>query len=151
MEIKSCGGIMLFLEEGKLEKAIEFFRDVLGAKMGPDLDHLLRFGFRAKGAWIGTETPFRVELGEAFSDEPAMGRQMKKAAPCFNCLDVWVDNIDEAIAELRAKGVRVSDKLRIEDPRFEELYECMIHPKDAFGVIIELLEMKGKEPAPRMW
>ena len=55
---------------------------------------------------------------------------------------------DEAIAELRAKGVRVSDKRKIEDPGFEGggFYECMIHPKSAFGLIIELLEYSKAPP-----
>ena len=144
MKIKRTLGINHFCLPGTMDDAISFYRDVLGAKMGPDQPWLAEYGFRAKGAWLGDEMPFRLELAESVDDELVTGRQISKTAPAFAILAFEVENLDEAIAELRTKGIRVSDKRKIEDPRFEELHECMIHPKSAFGLIIELLEIKEK-------
>ena len=65
------------------------------------------------------------------------------------------ERIDEAITELRDKGIKVHDKLKMHVPGFknkgfEGWYETMIHPKSAFGVIIELIEFT-KAPPDTEW
>ena len=129
-----------------LEEAEKFFREILGAKIGPEMPHVVHYGFRSKGAWLGTEEPYRLELIESINDELPMGRTVKKLAPRYMTVSFEVENLDEAIAELRAKGIRVSDKLDITPQGFEGMYGCMIHPKDACGLGIQLLELKGKVP-----
>ena len=73
-----------------------------------------------------------------------MGRQIAKGAPAFQIIALEVENLDEAIAELRAKDIRVYDKVKInvESPYYEEVYVAMIHPKSSFGLLIELVETK---------
>ena len=144
MKIKRIDGIMAAIETGKLDAAVNFFRDVLGARIGPDMPWLNQYGHRAKCAYLGTEQTFEVELAESIDDELPIGKQIKKVAPTFTMLGVVVEDIDEAIAELRAKGIQVSDKMKIDDPAYEELYECMVHPKSLYGLLIELLEYKKK-------
>ncbi len=151
MKIKRVSGINAFCVSGTMNEAEKFFRDVLGAKIGPVMLWRSQFGMRAKGAWLGTEVPCRIELSESINDELPAGKQHKKSAPAFQVLGLEVENIDEATAELRAKGVRVSDKIKTEDPAFEKQYQSWIHPKDAFGLIIELLESSGKTPLEGEW
>jgi len=151
MEIKRVAGINAFCVSGTMDKVEKFFRDVLGAKMGPEMSWRAQFGMRAKGAWLGTEVPFRLELSESINDELPAGKQHKRSAPAFQVLGLEVENIDEATAELRAKGIRVSDKIKTEDPAFEKQYQSWIHPKDAFGLIIELVECRGKMPPDGEW
>jgi len=148
MEIKQVFGINALCVTGTMDKAVEFFRDALGAKIGPEKPWMEKYGHRCRDAWLGTEEPFSIEISESVNDELPTGKQHKKSAPCFQFFGLEVDNLDEAIAELRAKGIRVSDKLKIDDPRFGELYEAMIHPTNTFGFIVELLESKGKRPGP---
>ncbi|MBI4284643.1 MAG: VOC family protein [Chloroflexi bacterium] len=139
-----------------LEEAEKFFRDVLGAKISPEMPHGKYFGFRAKGAWLGTEAPYRLELLQSTSDELPMGRSVKRMAPRYRTVSLEVEDIDAAIAELRAKGITVTDKLDM-TPKgfggigFESITECVIHPKDACGLRIELVEIKGKRPPPGEW
>ena len=148
MKIKKVIGINAFCEDEMMDKVVELFRDALGAKIGHDQPWLEQYGFKAKGAWLGTEAPFRVEIAESINDELVTGKQIKRLAPTFAILHIAVEDIDEAIAELRAKGIKVSDKLKIEDPGFEGggFYECMIHPKSAYGLIIELIEYTKAPP-----
>ena len=131
-----------------LDEAIAFFRDVLGAKVNPEMPHGARFGIRARGAWLGTEEPYRIELIQSVNEELPMGRFVKKLTPGYMTISLEVENIDEAIAELRAKGIRVSDKMDMgpmgfHELGFEKMYECMIHPTSACGLSIELIEWKG--------
>ncbi len=144
MKIKRVLGINALCETGTMDKLVDFFRDNLETKIDPEMPWLAQWGHRARVAYLGTENPFMLEISESIDDELPIGRQHKKLAPTFQILGLEVENLDEAIAELRTKGIRVSDKRKIEDPRFEELHECMIHPKSAFGLIIELLEVKEK-------
>ena len=146
MKIKRVFCIMACLEKGKMDEAERFFKDVLGAKIGPECPDLEPYGHRVKGAWLGTEVPFRVELAESINDELSIGRQIKKVAPAFQFLGVEVENIDEAIKELRAKGIRVSNKVKM-----WSLYTSMIHPKSAFGLIIELMQFFEEHPPDREW
>ena len=126
-----------------LAEAEKFFQEVLGAKVLPEKQ---RRGIRRKAVWLGTEEPYRIELVECIDESLDYGKAVKKLAPSYMCAIFEVENLDEAIAELRAKGLTVSDKKPLEDPEYEELYQCVIHPKSACGLAIELLEIKGKRP-----
>ena len=146
MEIKRFLIIGAFCEKGTMDDVVAFFRDVLGAKLSPERSHLLQYGIRGQDAWLGTKEPFDIEIHESINDELPMGRQVSKYAPRFQILALEVANLDEAIAELRAKGVRISDKLKMYDPAVGEYYEAMIHPKSSFGFVIDLIEHPHGRP-----
>ncbi len=153
MKIKRVFGINAFCQTGTMDSVVSLFRDVLGAQirpnepgLAPDMPWLAQYGHRARVAYLGLEEPFFLEISESINDELPIGKQHKRSAPSFQGLGFEVENLDEAIAELRAKGIRVSDRQKIDDPAFDEMYECTIHPKDAFGLIIELIELKKSTP-----
>ena len=149
MKIKRVLGLNALCETGTMDNVVDFFRDVLGAKIQPDvpdpaMPHLAQWGHRARIAQWETGVPFQVEISESINDDLPIGKQHKKSAPSFQFLGLVVDSIDEVITELRAKGISVSDKRKIDDPVFEEIYECMIHPKDSFGLLLEFIEITEK-------
>jgi len=152
VKIKRCLCCTAFVEEGKFDEVEAFWRDVMGAEIGPEMPWLLKYGHRAKNTLTGTEAPFSVEIAECYDETLPIGKQAKKFAPCYYTLTYQVENLDETIAELRAKGIKVSDKLVMDYPGFEvegkkdTVYECMIHPKSAYGLVIELLQF-DKAPA----
>jgi len=146
MIVKRVLAINTFLAEGTFNKVETFFKDVLGAKIGPEMTWLTdKYGHRAKMVQIGTIEPMGIELAECADENLVIGKQIKKFAPCFSAITLQVDSVDNAIAELRAMGIKVSDKLVMTSDGWEtngikdEHYECMIHPKN-FGLLIELLE-----------
>ena len=149
MKVKRVLGVNALCQTGTMDKAVDFFQDVLDAKMGQDKPEMEQYGHRAKDAWLGTEEPFSIEISESVDDELPTGKQHKRYAPSFQFLALEVENLDEAIGEVRAKGINISDKLLLHDPGFGEIYESMIHPKDAFGLIIELIEVKSSTPKQR--
>ncbi|MBI4286524.1 MAG: hypothetical protein HY670_11610, partial [Chloroflexi bacterium] len=133
-----------FCVSGERDKVIAFFRDVLGAKIGPEMPHLAQWGHRARIATLGEEEPFLLEISESINDMLPIGGQHKRLAPAFQAIGLEVDDLEAVIAELRSKGIRVSDKLKIEDPSVEEMFECTIHPKSAYGLLVEFLQVKEK-------
>ena len=147
MKIKRCLGVTAYLKSAN--EGVAFFRDVLGAKIGPDIPQTRPYGHRAFGTWIGEEEPFRIELAESIDDELVIGKQIKKYAPCYSSVTLEVENIDEAIKELRDKGIKVSDKIPFDFDWCEYCYEAMIHPKSATGLKIELIEWKLKPGAEK--
>lgn len=150
MKIKRVLSVSAFCETGTMEKVLDILA-AIGGKLSPPSEWLTIYGHRARGVWLGTQTPLRVEVGESVNDDLPMGKQHRKYAPAFQALGLEVENLDEAIAEVRAHGLECSDKLKIEDPSFEGFYESMIRPKSASGLLIELIEIKGKRPPDTEW
>lgn len=81
----------------------------------------------------------KLELLESITPDGPIARYLAKNGPGIQHLAVEVDNIHAAIAELKAKGVRMID----ETPRrgVENTRIAFVHPKDTHGVLLELVEL----------
>lgn len=148
MEVIRVMGFNAVCEKGTMDKVVEFFRDALGAKVGPEKPWMEKYGHRCRDIWLGEEEPFGLEVSESINDEAPTGKIHQKSAPSFQFMALEVRDLGKAVAEVRAKGVRISDIMRLDDPRFDEFDETMLHPKSAYGLIIELLEVKGRRAQP---
>lgn len=85
----------------------------------------------------------KLELLESITPDGPIARYLEKRGPGMQHLAVEVDDITSAIAELKAKGVRMLD----ETPRqgVENTRIAFVHPKDTHGVLLELVELPKKE------
>ena len=143
MRVKSL--VVVNVAQDNRQEGIDFFKDVLNAEIGPEVPGLEPYGHRAKGAWVGEDEPMRIEVIEAADETLPIGKQVKRLKPGVLGLTFEVENIDETIAELRAKGYMVNDKIEFDWPDFEYCYECMVHPKGTpLNFSIEFLEFKMK-------
>ena len=81
----------------------------------------------------------KLELLESVTPDGPIARHLEKRGPGMQHLAVEVDDIVAAIAELKAKGVRMLD----ETPRegVENSRIAFVHPKDTHGVLLELVEL----------
>lgn len=81
----------------------------------------------------------KLELLESLTPEGPIARYLEKRGAGMQHLAVEVDDIEAAIAELKAKGVRMLD----ETPRrgVENTRIAFVHPKDTHGVLLELVEL----------
>ena len=81
----------------------------------------------------------KLELLESIAPDGPIARHLEKRGPGLQHLAVEVEDIDEAIRELKAKGVRMLD----ETPRkgVENSRIAFVHPKDSHGVLLELVEL----------
>jgi methylmalonyl-CoA/ethylmalonyl-CoA epimerase len=117
-----------------IEEALGFWEDALGLK----LVHLeevteqeARIGFLPTGE-------SEVELVEPTTDTSGMARYMVKRGPGMHHICFQVDNIEETLAQLEAKGVQLINKEPTVGAGGKKI--AFIHPKSTGGVLVELYE-----------
>ena len=122
---------------GDLDKARAFFRDVLGAEFD-SIQDIEEFRFRYQ--------PFRlggVEMQLLCSDDPSsvISHFLMKRGQGFHHLTFEVENLDEVVRELEAKGVEVVSRHRYQKPlEGAHWKDAFIHPRDAFGVLVQFIQ-----------
>ncbi len=79
-----------------------------------------------------------IELLESTSPDGPIAKYIEKNGEGIQHLALRVDNIESALAELKAKGVRLID----EKPRYGAggAKIAFIHPKSTGGILLELSE-----------
>lgn len=117
-----------------IDRSLEFYREVLGLEPSRRtvVDHE-----QVEVAVLPAGEP-RMELLQPTGADSAIARFLEKRGEGLHHIAVKVDDLDAAVAALRRSGRRlVSDAIRIgaEDYRY-----VFVHPKDACGVLIELIE-----------
>ncbi len=81
-----------------------------------------------------------VELLESTSPDGPIAKFLEKRGPGFQHIAFRVENLDEALAELKERGIRLID----EKPRVGAggAKIAFLHPKSTYGVLIELCERR---------
>ncbi len=122
-----------------LGKALAFYRDALGLEIeAPEEVYSQRV--RAHFIPVGQSS---IELLEATTSDSAIAKYLEKRGPGIHHITLRVPDIREALAQLKARGVRLVD----EQPRpgAEGSLIAFVHPSAAHGVLVEL-----KQPARRL-
>ena len=116
------------------DKALAFYRDALGLEVHAPED-VVDQQVRAYEVPAGAA---RLELLEGTSAESPISRFVQKRGPGLHHITLRVDDIREALARLKARGVRLVD----EEPRRGAggALIAFIHPSAAHGVLIELAQ-----------
>ena len=117
-----------------LEETLKFYEGVLGLKCGGTEvidEQKVKVAFLPIG---DTE----VELLESTDAEGPISRYIEKKGECIQHIAYRVDDIEKAIEEMKAKGIRMID----EKPRYGAggAKIAFLHPKSTYGVLIELCE-----------
>ncbi|MEW6266537.1 MAG: methylmalonyl-CoA epimerase [Thermodesulfobacteriota bacterium] len=79
-----------------------------------------------------------IELVQSTTPEGVMAQYVAKRGEGIHHIAYEVEDIDEALAELKAKGVRLVDQEA--RPGAHGARIAFIHPKDTYGVLTELVE-----------
>lgn len=125
---------------GDLDEARRFMEDVLGGVAGP-VDDVREFKFRYQTFELGGQ---QLELLCPYDPSSVLSHFLMKQSQGFHHLSCEVDSLDDAISELEAKGLEVVSR-----HRYEEILEgfqwegAFLHPKDAFGILIHLVQKKA--------
>jgi methylmalonyl-CoA/ethylmalonyl-CoA epimerase len=122
---------------GDLDESLRFFRDALGLELDAPEEvpsqrvraHFLQAGEAA------------VELVEPTADDSPIATFIAKRGPGLHHVALRVDDIVAALAELKAKGVRLIDEAP--RPGAHNSLVAFIHPASTHGVLVEL-----KQAAP---
>jgi methylmalonyl-CoA/ethylmalonyl-CoA epimerase len=123
-----------------LDPAIAFYRDVLGMRLvhqEANEEQGVREAMMAVGDSGG-----HVQLLAPLHPDSTIARFLDRAGPGVQQVAYRVDDIDAVCATLRARGLR----LLYESPKRGTAGSRVnfVHPKDAGGVLIELVEPVGK-------
>ena len=119
-----------------LDEALAFYRDVLGLDVEPAED-VPSQGVRAHFVPAGAAA---LELLEATAPDSPIARFLQRRGPGLHHITLRVDDIDAAIARLKAKGARMID----ESPRpgASGARVAFVHPASAHGVLVELRQQE---------
>lgn len=149
MQIKKINRIGVAVKD--LDQAIHFLVNVLGAKRGvtyrrdeSENYQLLQDEIPAEGlkSYYVTLGGLQIELMSPTNKEGNIGQFIEKRGEGLMTISFQVDDLDAAVKELESKGVRVVGKMldhytQIGNERVHTPY-CFVHPKDFFGLMVEL-------------
>ncbi len=117
-----------------LDEALAFYRDALGLEVHAPEEIASQ---RVRGQFIPLRGP-ALELLEATSDESPIARFIRRRGPGLHHITLRVDDIGEALARLKARGVRlVDDRPR---PGAGGSLVAFVHPASAHGVLVEIVQ-----------
>jgi methylmalonyl-CoA epimerase len=125
-----------------LDASLAFIRDALGLEIEP-AEEVAPQRVRVRFAPLTGAAAGRLELLEATADDSPIATFLAKRGPGLHHVALRVDDIRAALAELKAKGVRLIDETP--RPGAEGALVAFIHPASTHGVLVELTE---RPPAP---
>ena len=122
-----------------LDEALAFYRDALGLEIDPPED-VPSQRVRARFIPLGDSA---LELLEATADDSPIAKYLTKRGPGLHHVTLEVEDITEALRELKERGVRLID----ERPRSgaHNSLVAFIHPSSAQGVLVELKQAVARE------
>lgn len=122
---------------GDLEKARAFFRDVLGAVFGAEQD-VREFKFKYQPFRLGgTE----MQLISPYDPSSVVSHFLMKRGQGFHHVTLEVEDLDEAVRELESKGVSIASRHHYQEELEGSTWkDAFIHPEDAFGVLVQLIQ-----------
>ena len=121
-----------------LGKAIPFFEDILGTKFSDTIRDEKTFQLRS------VIDPLGLELLQSLTPDGVVARSIEKKGEGIHAISFKVPNLEEAVKELQAKGLRLVGKITL-----GRIKEAQFHPRDAHGVMIELCEYQEEHGAAR--
>ena len=118
-----------------LEESMKFYRDQLGFEFN-GIDEVASQKVKVAMFKIG-ET--NIELVQAISEDSPIAKYLEKNREGIHHICYEVDNIEKALEDLKAKGVKLIDN----EPRkgAHNTKVAFIHPKSSGGVLTEICEM----------
>lgn len=117
-----------------LEASARFYESKFGASPG-EPEEVAEQGIRATMFRVGESM---VELLQPTRQDSPVGKFLEKRGEGFHHVAFEVADLDAALGELKNSGVDLID----EEPRSGAggTRMAFVHPKDAFGVLTELVE-----------
>ena len=120
-----------------LSDSLAFFRDALGLEVEAP-EEIASQRVRAHFIKAGSAT---LEMLEPTADYSPIARFIARRGPGMHHVALRVDDIVAAIADLKARGVRMIDEAP--RPGAHGSLVAFIHPSSAHGVLVELKQAGG--------
>jgi methylmalonyl-CoA epimerase len=117
-----------------IEEALKFYEDALGLKC----THIEEVADqKVKIAFIPAED-MNLELVQATDSESAIAKFIEKKGEGIQHIALKVDNIEEALSNLKDKGVELIDSHPRKGAHGSKI--AFLHPRSSHGVLLELVE-----------
>ena len=133
MRIEKIDHVALLVKD--IEKAEKFFADLFETKFAA-------LGEIKEMDVTSMIEPSGIEIIQPLSLDGISARTMKNRGEGLSLLSLKVLDLDEAMAEMKSRGIRLTQKFELGSAKV-----ALFHPKDTYGVFIELIEYKEKHPA----
>lgn len=117
-----------------LENSLAFWRDSLGL----DLNHIEDVPSQKSAVAFFPVGDSEVELVKPTSEDSGVAKFLAERGGGMHHLCFEVDNIEEMLVELKAKGVRLINEIPQVLPGRKMAF---VHPKATGGVLVELYEV----------
>jgi len=133
MKIEKIDHIHIAVED--LKKAAKSFSDIMGTKWVGPIESSAMPGMKTTFDTLG------FELVQPTSPDSPLAKFIQKRGEGVYSIGLKVSNLDETIADLEARGVRVVWRGSGKDFNNESIRGvALTNPKDTHGVMFELLE-----------
>lgn len=117
-----------------LDASLTFWRDALGLAV----DHVEDVPSQKSTVAFIPCGDSEVELVKPTTDDTGVAKFIAERGGGMHHLCFEVDNIDEMLVELKAKGVRLINETALELPGRKMAF---VHPKSTGGVLVELYQL----------
>lgn len=120
-----------------IEAAARFYRTNFGVEP-EEPEEVEEQGIIATMFQVGDST---IELVQPTRPDSPVEKFLRKRGEGFHHVAFEVENLEESLAELEAQGVELIDR----EPRIGAggTRMAFVHPRSAFGVLTELVELKN--------
>ena len=141
MTIKKIDHIAIVVPN--INQALAFWRDALGL----ELSHVEEVTDQESLVAFLPSGESEVELVEPTTDTSGVAKYLGKRGPGIHHICFEVDDIEDALAHLKEKGVRLINEQPIVGTGGKKI--AFVHPKGTGGVLVELYELTPEEPVRR--
>jgi methylmalonyl-CoA/ethylmalonyl-CoA epimerase len=131
MKIEKIDHVAILVKD--LNKAEKFFSDLFETRFS-SLGEVKEVDARSM------MEPFGIEIIEPLTPDGPTAKNLERRGEGLTLISLKVPNLDEAMAEMKAKGIRLVAE------RHEDVRLAIYHPKDLCGVMIELIEYDAEHP-----
>jgi len=118
-----------------IKEALEFWQDSLGLEL-EQISDIPREKSAIAFLPVGDS---EIELVQPLSDDSGVAKYLEKRGPGMHHICLEVDDVAGILEQLKAKGIQLIHA----EPVIAESGKkyAFIHPKSAFGVLVELYEL----------
>ena len=122
---------------GDLGKARAFFEDVLGGEFD-GVEKVEEFHFEYQPFRLGGA---EMQLMSPYDPTSVVSHFLMKRGQGFHHVTLQVEDLDDAVRELEAKGISIASRHAYEEPLEGGTWkDAFIHPRDACGVLVQLVQ-----------
>ena len=119
-----------------IEEALQAYQGALGLEL-TDVKEMSEDAVRVAFLPVGES---EIELVEPLTASSGVARFLEKQGEGVHHICLEVEDIEAALRDLRAKGIRLIDRQPRQGAHGRVAF---LHPKSAHGVLIELIEKPG--------